>query len=251
MTPIEAAQKGSEELLIHMLMRHDGWYECPVGADGKRLGPLVGYTGRNKRGDQFVGDVYLNAARLENNPTDLFVLAQELESILRSNLSSLREFTFCGAPMGGLSLSCLLAFRTGARYIYAEKKVTALATDTSREKSELIFGRHEPQAGDRVIIGEDVCNNYSTTRELIALIQSRGATVVGIACLANRSMVVRGDYEGIPIFTLLDKAIPQYEQDDPAVADDIAARNVVWKPKGVNGEWARLMAAMNTHRQSE
>ena len=35
-----------------------------------------------------------------------------------------------------------------------------------------------------------------------------------------------------------------------AIAKDIAEGNVVWKPKGVNGEWAKLMAAMSAHRQS-
>ncbi len=246
----------TEQLLIKALTRRDGWYECPKDANGKRLGPLVGYAGRDKQGRQFVGDVYLNAAVLERDPRSLSRLSEKLIIQLRKSFSNEMVFntTFCGAPMGGLALANYLAYCLGRPYVYPEKKVTAIATEHSREQSQLVFQRHEVREGEQVLIVEDVCNNFSTTEELVSLIESHGGGVIAIMCLANRSLTVRTAYDHktsqtgghlIPIFSLWDRPILQYGQDDPEVAEDVAKGNVVWKPKN---EWARLMEAMNAHR---
>ncbi|MFH0830801.1 MAG: hypothetical protein V1895_01955 [Parcubacteria group bacterium] len=86
---------------------------------------------------------------------------------------------------------------------------------------------------------EDVCNNFSTTTDAVQLIEKAGGRLVAVMCLLNRS---REEYFGyrtrdIPVLALEHKPMPQYRQDDPAVAEDIAAGNVVWKPKE---EWQRL-----------
>ena len=223
---------------LETLKSCDGYYERPPG------GPLVGYAGRDKEGRQYVGMVYANFAKGERHGKVLLRVASELVGKY-PNISAQGD-GFCGAPEGGKALAAVLAASLGKGYIFPEKQVTVLKTDSSREKSVLVWGRHEPEPGENWWIVEDVCNNFSTTAELIKLIESRGAKVVGIICFLNRSIHVETDYPVkpgclVPVNALVRKKIAEYRQDDPAVAGDIAAKNIVWKPKN---EWSRLREAM-------
>jgi orotate phosphoribosyltransferase len=154
----------------------------------------------------------------------------------------------CGAPEGGKSIAMILArsYPRDTRYIYPEKKVTALATKNQREQSELVWSRHQPNQGDRVILCEDVCNNFSTTKKLIELIEKiKDAGVVAIACFLNRSTTISDNFEYngrlLPILAVVRKPMPEWKQDDPEIECDVAYGNVVWKPKD---DWPRLMRIM-------
>lgn len=248
--------KGNQDVirrmdLLEAVRALDGYYECPTDDHGHRLGPLVGYAGRDEKGRQFVGDIYLNMAVLEEYPHILWTYAGSLVERLssrRNGFSHLSDKVFCGAPLGGMALAQMTAMRAYGRYVFPEKEVLDVATHLTREKSRLVFKRHEVNEGDEVIIVEDVCNNFSTTRELIALINTYGAIVVAIVCLLNRAedMSLHGRYlyrkSIIPIVALEDKPIRQYSQDDLLVLQDVENGNVVWKPKD---KWAELMDAMN------
>ena len=51
---------------LDLLAKCGGYYECPKGESGKRLGPLVAYRGTYGPDDdkkRFVGDVYVNSNR--------------------------------------------------------------------------------------------------------------------------------------------------------------------------------------------
>ncbi len=223
---------------LDTLKRCDGYYERPPG------GPLVGYAGRDKEGRQYVGMIYANFAKGERHGKVLLRVASELVGKY-PDISACGD-GFCGAPEGGKALAAVLAASLGKGYIFPEKQVTALKTETSREKSVLVWGRHEPEPGESWWIVEDVCNNFSTTDELIKLIKSRGAKVVGVICFLNRSLTVEEEYivsaeRGLPVRALVRKKIAEFRQDDPAVAGDITAKNVVWKPKN---EWRILREAM-------
>ncbi len=239
--------------LLEAVQALDGYYECPTNNHGYRLGPLVGYAGRDEKGRQFVGDIYLNMAVLEEYPHILWVHAGSLVEKLssrRNGFSHLSRKVFCGAPLGGMALAQMVAMRAYGRYLFPEKEVLDVATHLTREKSRLVFKRHEVDEGDEVIIVEDVCNNFSTTNELITLINRYGATVDAIVCLLNRAEdpSLHGEYHygkaTIPIIALEDKPIRQYRQDDLLVLQDVENGNVVWKPKD---KWAELMDAMNAH----
>lgn len=237
-----------------------GFYSCPKDPDGRRLGSLVGYAGKYEAPDgsqkQWVGDIYANFAKAEmrSNVLEFFAkrLAYKMESnlILDARLSVDDVNVFCGAPIGGYALATALGINTGIDVIKAEKKVIALATSTSREKSELVFSRHSVEVALRYVIVEDVCNNFSTTEQLIQLICSGGGHVAAILCFLNRSLAVDSFYYSttmsrrVPVVSLVRLPINEWKQDDPAVADDIAKGNVVWKPKD---EWNRLMEAMKAH----
>jgi hypothetical protein len=145
----------------------------------------------------------------------------------------------------------VLGFINDINVIKAEKKITALATADSREKSILAFSRHSIEPGYAYVIVEDVCNNFSTTDELVYLIHSAGGKVLAIVCFLDRSppgtlssadeFYSKAINLSIPVVSLVREPIAEYKQDDPAVAEDVARGNVVWKPKD---EWNRLSLAV-------
>lgn len=149
---------------LKMLQLCGGFYECPRGSDGKRVGPMVGYAGKYGDGLQYVGDVYANFAMAEQYPAVLRQMALGLVSKLK--VADVKIDVFCGAPMGGIALAGMLGLVCNCAFVYMEKKVTALATGSEREQSELIFKRHAIGEGARVVLVEDVCNNFSTTDKM-------------------------------------------------------------------------------------
>lgn len=234
---------------IEILKKVEGYYECPKDEGGNRLGKLVGYAGKYEGSDgnkkQYVGDVYINFSRAEQYPT----LMEHFMKILKKRIeeeNSILDFDIvCGPQMGGVVAAALFALTMDKRYICAEKKIITLATDTMREQSKLIFGRHTLNQGDKVVIMEDVINNFSTTKETIDLIEENGGTVVGIIGMLNRSPNKSDffDYTGanprqIPVISFIRKDILEYKQDDPFVKMDIEKGNVSWKPKN---EWNSLI----------
>lgn len=238
---------------IDTLARCGGYYECPKDASGKRLGPLAGYAGRDEQGRQYVGDVYVNFAKAERHLPVLRSIAEKLSFKLSHKMRLPGTYAhyanvtgFCGAPEGGKALAVMLANYFGNQYIFPEKKVITAATPNSREISKLVFDRHEPDEGDLWWITEDVCNNFSTTETMVNLIESFGARVVGVVCFLNRSLEVESEYRPspglvLPVVSLIRQKIDQYNQDDSAVAEDVRAGNVVWKPKN---NWDKLAGAV-------
>jgi len=234
-----------------------GVYEAVVDpSTGKRVTPVVGYAGKYNAGGgeqmNWVGDVYYNFAMAESYPRALAEFARGICKQITS--TQLRVDCILGAPMGGLAISFALAERLNCRYAFAEKKTTALATETAREQSRLVLDRHELAKGWQVVLGEDVCNNFSTTEKLIELTHARGAEVVAIICAINRSMnegeIVKQYNDGtglvIPVISALEIPTMQYRQDDPHVAEDIEAGRVVWKAKD---EWGELVAQMRAAKE--
>jgi len=222
------------------LRKCGGYYECPKDSQGERLGPLVGYAGDyttpDGRKEHFVGDIYANLAKAEEHSRVLVHFATRLVG----RLSDSPDFNLLlGAPMGGIRFAGVIGQILDCRAIYAEKKVVALASGDEREQSVLAFKRHQPQLGDKVMIVEDICNNFSTTSRLISLVEQADAQVVGIVCFLNRSKLIR--FGNLPIIALVHRPMPEYKQDDPEVVLDITEGNVVWKPKD---HWDELQAAM-------
>lgn len=233
--------------LFEVWKRCGGYYECPRDGLGKRLGPLVGYAGTYEEGKHYVGDVYFNFARVEEYPHVLDFFAMLLTVEIRSQ--SIPPDVLLGAPMGGILLASALGRELDSQVVFAEKKVSAVATSSSREESKLVLDRHSIQYGACVLIVEDVCNNFSTADQLTGLILEAGAVPIGIACALNRSG--KKSYETgpllLPVVTTIDMPLEQYRQEDPEVASDIKQGNVVWKPKN---EWGKLAEAMPRYSQT-
>ncbi len=236
--------------VLETLKRCKGYYKCPESPDGKLLGPLVGYVGRYDDGSgvakQFVGKVYYNLARAEQHPRVREFFAYEIANLLHNHEPV--DVTI-GAPMGGILTSGDVGRFLNCRTVFAEKKVTALATETSREQAVYVLDRHEIEPGDRVVVCEDLVNNFTTTDAIKLLVDKAGAKLVAICCVINRSPhdhFTATDNSEIPVVSLLHIPTEQFRQDDPAVAEYIAAGQVIWKPKP---HWAELKAAMDQHQR--
>ena len=234
--------------LLALLARCGGYYEKPSG------GPLVGYAGRydiglngpDDPGKQYVGKVYVNFAMAERRGR---VMREVANSILKTHPdASDPELNtgFAAAPEGGKALGEALSLYTGRGYIYPEKEMVVPRSSTTREITRLVWKRHEPLPDEHWWIVEDVCNNFSTTLDMVDIIVSRGAQACGIICFLNRSPSVENVWSPrldicLPVVAAIRKPILEYRQDDPEVAADVQEGNVVWKPKH---EWGKLQAAM-------
>ncbi len=235
---------------LEVLADLDGFYERPGATENESAGPVVGYAGKyrenpdhpSSRELQWVGEIYANFAEAEQWPDiyDAWFLR------IKPSLEELSIDTYMGMPMAGVPVAQSMARLMNSRFIYPDRKVLEVATSAGREKSKLVFGRHGiRESGERIAICEDVVNNLSTAAEATELVHEAGGLVVAIACVLNRSFPQVREYihrgQTIPVIALVQKPIPQYKQDHPLVAADVATGNVVWKAKP---EWPRLKQAM-------
>lgn len=221
----------------------EGHYVCPMGENGKLLGPVVGYTADYDTGNgmkkKWVGLTYYNFSKADQWPAVLSFFAREMNRRLTAR--SMTPDVIVGAPWAGVKFSQEVAYLLGCRHIFAEKK-----------GDDVILGRYEGaiKPGDTVAIGEELVNNASTTGKLVNLIEKNGGHVVCIFCAINRSSPFKETFwvppnDPIPIIGVIERETPQYRQDDPVVAEAITEGNIVWKPKY---EWPKLKAAMDAHR---
>ncbi|MCW1949693.1 MAG: phosphoribosyltransferase family protein [Candidatus Shapirobacteria bacterium] len=214
-------------------------YESPKDDQGKYIGPLVAYAGMDETGKNFVGFHYVNIAQAEQG----FESRMELSKIMSEKILEAvgKPDRLIAAPMGGIIFSVSTANFLESRVSFFEKKVKKLADPVNniREESDLVYGRHNLETGEKVIIFEDLCNNFSTTEKMVELLRGMGAEVVAIACIFNRSE--RSEFMGIPVVSVLHIPIPEYKQDDPVVKSIVESGNIVLSPKK---EWPRLKEAM-------
>lgn len=226
--------------LLKTLENCEGYYSCPVSPMcGAPLGPIVGYTAEYEPGKKWVGLEYFNFSMADQWPTVLGMFVEAVFVSLRGR--NLIPDLIVGAPWAGVKFSHVASVYFGCRHIFAEKK-----------GDELILGRYEGaiQHGDKVVIGEELVNNASTTGKLIKIIEDAGGEVIAIIAAINRSYPFRDVFEipgreSIPIISAINRSTPQYRQDDPVVAEAIAQGNVVWKPKYA---WDQMKAAMDAAR---
>lgn len=229
-----------------LLKNCGGYYESPKDSDGRYLGPVVAYAGKyaGLDGEQKhkVGFNYYNFAKAEEIPAVRKYFSEKIAQPVLADRILPKPDAVLGAPMGGIVLSVEIGNYFNCRTIFAEKKVIEPADNAKglKERSRLIVDRHEIYKGDNVALVEDVCNNFSTTEELLKLIESLGGKLIYIFCAVNRSG--RKEWNGIPVFSAIYQEAKNYKQEDQEVREHVKAGNIVWKPKH---DWPRLKAAMN------
>ncbi len=223
------------------LITCNGYYECPKDPDGKRRGHLVGYAGTYEPGLHFVGDIYMNVAAIETYPWILRHMATEL----------VQQLGPCdwimGVPEGGKTLAALIAEELHIPFIYPEKEVIRIGTEAQRGESRFVMNRHQIPSHSRGLVCEDVVNNFSSTRELIDLVEENTGTVGAIACLFNRSTHEVFEHGQVhPVISLASVPMAQYRQDNTYVEDDVISGNIIWKPKAA---WPRLVTIMANEQE--
>ncbi len=242
----------SKESLLGLGKRCDAVYVCPK--DGfDRKGPLVAYAGKDERGRNLVGDIYFNFRKIEAHPKAVMAFAEAACAKLH-NQGLLDTFdTVCGIPQGGRTFGQMIAYIAGKRFTYADKKPKPTEEGKKQEYS-WDLSQFEFEPGERLAITEDVFNNFNNTDSTLAEIAATGAKVTLLVGALNRSpkydthyLPKSGPVEGVslPVVASIREAYPEYKQDDPEVAADIAAGNL---ELDVKKNWPRLCAIMNLNR---
>jgi len=225
-----------------------GYYKTPEDKNGNFVGPLVAYSGTYKgpQGEtNYVGDIYFNLAKIEGHSKTLTYFAKLMKKQLRKfeEANNIKINCLVGVPAGGNKIAQETGRLMKLAGIRMEKKVIKPKTDTEKEKFVLVFRRDYGvvRPGDNVVICEDLCNNFSTTKKAISVVEAAGGKVVAISCVANRSKKHQNEWQGIPVVAGIAVPSDQFEQEDERVASLIAEGHLSTDPKG---DWKKLKAAM-------
>ncbi len=236
------------EDLLELGKRCNAVYVCPkVGSE--RKGPLVAYAGKDGKGRNLVGDIYFNFRRIEVHPKAVEAYAEAACQKLRDQ-GLLDSFdTVCGIPQGGRTFGQMLALVAAKRFAYADKKPKPTEAGKKQEYT-WDLSQFEFESGERVAIAEDIFNNFQNTDNTVMQVVKTGVVISLLVGALNRSPFVRDRYticagnpgeDVIPVVAAINEPYPEYKQDDPAVASDIAAGRLELE---VKKNWARLCAAM-------
>lgn len=227
------------EELLELGKRCDAVYVCPkVGSE--RRGPLVAYAGKDGKGRNLVGDIYFNFRRIEVHPKAVLSFAEVVCQKLYDQRLMKSFDTVCGIPHGGRTFGQMLALVAGKRFAYADKKPKPTEAGKKQEYT-WDLSQFDFEQGECVAIAEDVYNNFQNTDNTLTEIAVTGANIVLLVGALNRSPVYDTTYKGLPVIASIREAYPEYQQDDPAVAADIAAGLIELE---VKKNWARLVAVM-------
>jgi orotate phosphoribosyltransferase len=234
---------------LFLLMRQGrGAYQSKLTSDGKIVGPLVQYSAKYDDINHWVGAAYYNYAMIEGTIAST-QFSDAMFALLYKN--GFPEVIY-GSPMGGLTFSqavvktCWSRGYNDIKYGFPDEVVTAVETETIRKVSVFKAGRHPIIPGNRYAIGEDIFNNGKSTEKMANLIENGGGIVQYVICVVNRAWpetyeFCRPGKSSIPILCDIFRPTAEYHQDDPMVAELIAANKIVRHPKP---EWDILEAAM-------
>lgn len=240
------------EDLLELGKRCGAVYVCPK-VDGVRKGPLVAYAGKDSKGRNLVGDIYFNFRRIEEHPRVVEAYAHAVVKKLQDGRLIESFDTVCGVPHGGRTFAQMVAYAADKRFVYADKK--AKPTEAGKKQEfDWDLSHFEFDRGERVAVVEDVFNNFQNTDHTLGAIAATGARIMLLVGALNRSpkfdiayVPSKGEFAGhrFPVVAAIREAYPEFDQDDPAVIADIAVGNLETE---VKKNWARLSAAMHTHR---
>ena len=141
---------------------------------------------------------YLQCALVLQHPREAEALGAALGSIVRP----LGAQTVLSPAMGGIVIGQEVGRALGVRAIFAERQDGALTLRRG-------FGL---DAGEKVIVVEDVVTTGGSTRETIDVARAAGAVVVGACAIVDRS----GGKQGldVPFHALLPMDVKTYQPDE-------------------------------------
>jgi orotate phosphoribosyltransferase len=134
--------------------------------------------------------------------------AARLSGALAEALAPLGANAVIGPAMGGIILAYEVARSLGVRGIFAERQD---GTMTLRRGFRIM-------PGERFVVVEDAVSTGGSVREVMSVVRERGAEVVGVGMLVDRS---GGKAEfGVPAFSLLSLAVPSYRPEECPLCRD-------------------------------
>lgn len=145
-------------------------------------------------------ETYLQCARLLMDTKRTERCAKALAELVRKQLP--KADVVVAPAMGGLIIGYEMARQLALPSIFCE-----------RENGEFALRRgFALEAGQKVLIVEDVVTTGKSSREAIECVEQAGAQVVGEACLIDRS---GGNPNiGVPLVSLMEFDIPTYSPED-------------------------------------
>ncbi|MDO4567434.1 MAG: orotate phosphoribosyltransferase [Clostridia bacterium] len=177
----------SQERTLELLKRSEAFLE----------GHFLLSSGRHSGG-------YCQCAKLLRYPD---MAAEALRDVAEA-LRALGVSKVCGPAMGGIVVSYELARQLGIESIFTE-----------RVDGEMQLRRgFGVDSSDRILISEDVVTTGKSTMETVRLLESMGAEVVAVACIADR----RGDDCELPfpVYSAVKLNISTYDADDCPLCRD-------------------------------
>lgn len=232
----------SGENLLDLGKRCNAVYTCPkVGSE--RKGPLVAYAGKDAKGRNLVGYDYFNFRKVEEHQEAVLAFAEAAYKKLVDQKLIDTFDTICGIPQGGRTFGQMLALVSTKRFVYADKKPKPTEAGKKQEYT-WDLSQFEFERGERLALAEDVYHKFQNTDNALIEIAVTGANVVLLVGALNCSRIYDTSYRSRPVVASILEAFPEYEQDDPAVAADIAAGNLELE---VKKNWGRLLAVMEQY----
>jgi orotate phosphoribosyltransferase len=141
---------------------------------------------------------YLQCARVLMDPVLATLLGAELAERLRPLLGDVRPGAVVAPALGGVLVAHEVARALGCRGLFTERQD---GTMTLRRGFVL-------EAGEPVVVVEDVITTGGSTREVMEAVRARGARVVAAGSLVDRS---GGSADlGVPRRSLLELEVPAY-----------------------------------------
>lgn len=195
--------------LVATLIQCGGFYRTPRKPDGIPLGPYARYAD-----GVHCGDVYIDIGMLEiEMPNQIWKLAQDFAGEHHYTVTQdLGATAVLSVPSGGIDFGFALACALGLRRLTAQKLITKPSADGNRSEYDFVLDRHNINLeGMRIITAEDIVNNKTSSGAIAKLAERHGATVVGTACIWDRSTVA---IDGPPVVSLIRVPLWQCEVVD-------------------------------------
>lgn len=140
-------------------------------------------------------DTYVQCARLLEHPRTAGPLCRRLAEAWKGHEID----AVVGPAYGGILVAYELAAALGVRAMYAERVNGRLALRRGFTAGP----------GARVLVAEDVVTTGGSAQETVELLQSTGATIVGVGALVDRTQGKRPF--DVPFTALVTLALPAYE----------------------------------------
>jgi len=142
--------------------------------------------------------LYIEKFRLLESPQYTAALCQDIAQ----RFINQRITVVVGPAMGGIIIAYEVARTLGVRAIFCE-----------REDGKLTLRRgFQIEPSDRVLVVEDIVTTGGSVKEVLAVVEQSGATIVGVGLLVDRS---GGEISlGYPTEALLTISVPTYAPDN-------------------------------------
>jgi len=117
-------------------------------------------------------------------------VAEKLSKALAKNFSTEKIDVVIGPALGGVTLAYEVARAIGSRGLFAERQdgPPASTGDPCSRAGKMVLRRGFSIAkGEKVLVVEDVVTTGGSTKEVIDLVGSFGADVVGVGSIIDRS----------------------------------------------------------------